>query len=155
NLRRSAAQLPGVEKAAVIDELPLTGDGGTTHVLVFGEPEPKPGQEQETVVRTASTDYFETLGIPLRNGRTFASMDSADSPKVVVINETLAHKLFGASNPVGRRLVMPFNKSEWDIVGVVSDVQLRNLDGDVRPTLYTTVQQDPSRSSHLVLKTAA
>jgi putative ABC transport system permease protein len=151
-LQRRVAAIPGVDKAAVIDELPLTTDGGTVHVYVQGQPQPQPGSEQESVIRSASPDYFETMQISLLKGRTFAPSDES-SDRIVVINYTLAKRLFQDADPVGQRIVMPFNKSVWEVVGVVNDVHLANLDRGIRPTVYTCSLQDPSRSSNLVVRT--
>ena len=154
SLRNRVAELPGVEQAGVIDELPLTTEGGRVFVYEYGEAEPKSGNDGiETVVRSASVNYFETIGIPLKSGRTFTTADRAESTKVALINEMLATRLFGKANPVGRRLVT-FNRSKYEIVGVVGDVALKDLDSAMRPTMYTTLVQDPSRSSILVIKTA-
>jgi putative ABC transport system permease protein len=154
-LRNRVVQLPGVEQAGVIDELPVTGDWGTVFVNIYGPSEPDSGGEGlQTVVRSASVNYFETMGIPLKSGRTFTAADSADSPKVALINETLARRLFGNTNPVGRHLIMRFNRRLYEIAGIVGDVTLSDLDGGIRPTLYTTLMQDPSPSSRLVVKTA-
>src|SRR5262245_7475416 len=154
SLRNRVAELPGVEQAGVIDELPLTTEGGRVFVYEYGEAEPKSGNDGiETVVRSASVNYFETIGIPLKSGRTFTTTDRAESTKVALINEMLATRLFGKANPVGRRLVT-FNRSMYEIVGVVGDVALKELDSAMRPTMYTTLVQDPSRSSLLVIKTA-
>jgi putative ABC transport system permease protein len=154
SLRNRVDQLPGVEQAGVIDELPLTTEGGSVFVYAYGQTEPKSGNDGiETVIRSASVNYFETMGIPLKSGRTFTTADRADSTKVALVNETLAARLFGKENPVGRRLVT-FNRGVYEIAGVVGDVALRDLDGAMRPTMYTTLVQDPSRSSILVIKTA-
>jgi len=154
-LQRRISEIPGVERAAVIDELPLTTDGGTVDVFVYGQPQPRPGEEHESVARSASPDYFETMGIPVVRGRTFTASDTSGAKRVVLLNETLARTLFGRTDPVGQRVVIAFNKSEWEIVGVVGDVRLADLDREVRPTLYTSGLQDPSRSSTLVFRTAA
>jgi predicted permease len=154
DLQQRVAELPGVEKAAVVDELPLTTDGGTVIVIVSGRPEPPPGEQQETVIRSASPDYFETMGIPLKSGRTFTNLDRPSSSNVVILSETLAEKLFGKTDPIGQRVITTFNKAEWNVIGVVGDVRLANLDGGIRPTLYTCALQDPSRSSVLALRTA-
>src|SRR5215510_10102476 len=155
NVRNRVAQLPGVEQAGVIDERPLTHDAGTVFVYAFGQNEPTSNNDAiETVVRSSSVNYFETMGIPLKSGRTFATTDRLDSMKVVLVNEMLATRLFGKTNPVGRRLVVKINRNVYEIAGVVGDVALRDLDSAMRPTMYTTFVQEPSRSSHLVIKTA-
>jgi putative ABC transport system permease protein len=156
SLRNRVAQLPGVEEAGVIDELPLTTEGGRIFVYAYSQTEPKSGNDGiETVIRSASVNYFETMGIPLKSGRTFTTTDRSDSTRVALINEMLATRLFGKTNPVGQRLAVTLNRSSvYEIVGVVGDVALKDLDSSMRPTMYTTLVQDPSRGSHLVIKTA-
>jgi putative ABC transport system permease protein len=153
DLRESVARMPGVESAAVIDEQPLTTSGGTMHVLVYGQAPPEPGHEPESVIRSASPHYFETMGIRLIRGRTFADTDSASTRNVVILSEMLADRLFGTADPVGQRIVFPFDNSMWDIVGVVGDVHLSGLDLGMLPTLYTCSLQDPSTSSVLMVRT--
>jgi putative ABC transport system permease protein len=152
-LQSQASSIPGVQQAAVIDESPLTNDGGTVFLHVKGRPDPRPGDEIETVYRSASAGYFETMEIPLKSGRTFQSTDTSSTPNVIVLNETLARQLFPNEDPVGQRVIMPFNKSEWDVIGVVGDVRLAELDRGIRPTLYTNAVQDPSPSSYLLIRT--
>jgi putative ABC transport system permease protein len=154
SMRNRVAQLPGVEQAGVIDESPLTTDSGTVFVYISGQTEPAANNDGiETVFRSASVNYFETMGIPLKSGRTFATTDRAGSPKVAVINEMLATRLLGTTSPVGQRLVVKINRTAYEIAGVVGDVALLDLDRPMRPTMYTTLVQEPSRSAHLVIKT--
>jgi len=153
-LRRRVGDIPGVEAAGVVDELPLTTDRGTTRLVVFGKPQPKPGEEQESVIRSASPRYFETMGIRLVRGRTFGDDDVVSTNPVVLLNETLARKLFGESDPIGERIVRRSDRSVYEIVGVVGDVLLADLDRGIRPTFYTSIMQSPSRSSILVVRTA-
>jgi putative ABC transport system permease protein len=154
-IQRRTQTIPGVERVAVVDELPLTTSGGTLYVQPFGQATPRPGEEQETVVRTASHGYFETMAIPVKSGRTFTPQDTQNSRPIVILSETLARRLFGRADPVGQRVVSPFLKADWEVVGVVGDVRLADLDGGIRPTMYTTATQDPSRSSTLVIRTSA
>src|SRR5262249_17637003 len=154
DLRDGVEQLPGVEQVGVIDEMPLNGDYGTVFVHAYDQGGPKSESDGiETTVRSASVNYFETMGIRLKSGRTFTTADRPDSTKVAVINETLAARLFGKTNPVGQRMVMLLNRTVLEIAGVVADVAQRDLDTPIRPTMYTTLVQDPSRSSNLVIKT--
>src|SRR5262249_34479194 len=145
NLQSQATSITGVQQAAIIDESPLTNDGGTVFLHIKGRPEPRPGEEIETVYRSASAGYFETMAIPLKSGRPFQLTATPSIPNVIILNETLARQLFPNENPVGQRVIMPFNKSEWDVIGVVGDVMLSELDRGARPTLYTNAAQDPSR----------
>lgn len=153
-LRREVISTPGVDRAAIVDEMPLTADGGTMRLFVQGRQQPKPGEEQESVVRAASPGYFETMSIRLIRGRTFNETDTPSVKPVMILNETLARKLFGDADPIGQRIVLTLNNTVLEIIGVVGDVHLAELDREIRPTFYTSTMQFPSRSSILVVRTA-
>jgi predicted permease len=76
---------------------------------------------------TTSPGFFETLGIPIKQGRDFNWQDRPNSPLVVIINETMAKKLFPGENPVGRRLITGIASIPREIVGVSGDVRAENL----------------------------
>lgn len=154
DLRERAAALPGVKDAAVIDELPLTGDGGTVQLYAEGRPQPPPGKEIEGVYRTAGPNYFQLMGIPVLSGRMFTEQDAANAPRRIILTQSLARRLFESEDPVGRRVVMGYNNSIWEVVGVVSDVKMADLEKTPRPALYVCALQSPSRSSYLVVRTS-
>jgi predicted permease len=76
-------------------------------------------------------DYFGTLGIPLKAGRTFDARDTAASPRVAIVNERFAQTYFGGGNPVGRRIRL--SGAETEIVGLTGDVIVRPGFGDNGP----------------------
>jgi predicted permease len=87
--------------------------------------------------------FFETLGIPLLLGRTLNAGDAAKSPKVAVINSTLAHSYLGNGNPIGRRFGFgEKNNSDIAIVGVVGDAKYSELREEPPPTVYVPYAQD-------------
>ncbi len=141
----------GPGAAAVVDELPLTGDRGRTPVAA------QPGDAAgaagtEAVVRTASPGYFRAMGIPLRAGQTFDDGDAADAPPRVVLSAALAQALFGAGPAQGRRVWLPARQAWADVVGVVGDVKHRTLEEAPLPTLYLSSLQAPSPSSVVVVR---
>ena len=87
-------------------------------------------------------DYFATLGIRRVSGREFTDSDSANSPRVAIISESLARQYFPGSNPVGRRL--NYQRFDLEIVGVVSDVRPPNLREPSSPTVYMPIAQPPA-----------
>lgn len=105
-LRASLTALPGVKGVGTVDNLPLQ-PGNTTRFTVAGEPLPPPGEETNANFRIVSADYFSALGVPLLQGRAFAESDQANAQPVVIINKSLADRLLGGRNPVGRQLVFP------------------------------------------------
>jgi putative ABC transport system permease protein len=105
--------------------------------------------------RPASAGYFETIGIPILRGRSFTLADTADSPWVVVINDSMAREYWGAENPIGRRL--QFGPETWrTVIGVVGDVLHEGLDGATKPEMYVPIEQAPNTESGptIVVRTA-
>ncbi|MGH9794116.1 MAG: ABC transporter permease [Candidatus Acidiferrales bacterium] len=153
-LEGRVSALPGVRAVALIDEMPVTHDGGTARLFIEGQPEPPPGQEQETVMRTANPSYFSMMGIRLIRGRFFSERDNLDAPLVVLLSETLARQLFPNEDPLGRTLYAKFaQRVTFEVIGVVADVKLAGLDRQVRPSMYTSSLQNPSRSNWLLIRT--
>src|SRR5438270_2812960 len=120
--------LPGVTNAAAGSNLPASDNGNTrSPAAVEGRPLP-PVSERTILVRsTISPGFLETLGIPIKQGRDFTWRDRPGAPNVVIINETMAKKLFPGENPVGRRLITGIQSIPREIVGVSGDVRAENL----------------------------
>jgi putative ABC transport system permease protein len=143
--------LPGARAAGAISYLPLGGGENTGKFTVEGEPPVSPGSEPFAERRWVTPGYFATMGIPIRQGRVFTPRDTADQPRVAVINETLAKRFFSAGDPVGRRLKVG---GAWrTVVGVVSDVKSASLEGEVRSQLYLPNAQWPWGVMTMVIRT--
>src|SRR6185436_18122167 len=113
------AQLPGVSHTAVTQRLPLRGRGWSASLRTPGAPADAPSP----YFRFVSADYFATLGIPLRRGRTFDSSDLVtDSIRPVVINEALARIFFPNVDPIGQLIPSNFLAGRDRIIGIVGDV---------------------------------
>jgi putative ABC transport system permease protein len=126
--------LPGVRAAGAISYLPLGGGENMGQFAVEGEPPFSPGTEPVAQRRWVTPGYFAAMGIPIRQGRVFTTGDTANQPRVVVINETMARQFFGTRDSLGRRLNAG---GAWrTVVGVVSDVKSSSLEADVGPQLY-------------------
>ncbi|HVF58071.1 MAG TPA: ABC transporter permease [Pyrinomonadaceae bacterium] len=154
-LTRRVKNIPGVESAATIDMMPMGGSGGTTVFLVEGRPAPPQGQYPEANARTSSPGYFQTMRIPLLKGRDFSEHDTADSPRVVVVNETMARKYWPGEDPIGKRLLDPNNRTPpAEVIGVVGDVKHFGLDDKAEEYIYTSSIQTPGNSMFLVVRAA-
>jgi hypothetical protein len=97
--------------------------------------------------------YFQTMGIPMVQGRSIQENDGPDSPHVAVISESLARKRWQNENPIGRTI--EFGNMDGDlrllhVVGVVADVRERSLERPARPTIYASYRQRPQSTSHFV-----
>jgi putative ABC transport system permease protein len=147
--------LPGVIGAGTVDILPLLG-GNTTRFNVEGDPIPPPGQEVESNMRVANETYFQTLGVPLLKGRFFDERDKAAAPGVVIINKSLADRIFASRDPIGRRLSYTgINSAPDQIIGVVGDVKITGLDEAIKPVLYYPYSQSASLATNLVVRASA
>jgi putative ABC transport system permease protein len=152
-LRERVKSLPGVVDAGTVDRLPLNA-GNTTRFYVDGDPVPAPGKEIEANIRVASDDYFKALGIPLLAGRTFNASDGANTPVAIIINKTIADRVFAGRDPVGQRLRYPSVQAPpITVVGVVGDVKITGLDEAVKPVLYYSFRQSPGTLVNLVART--
>jgi putative ABC transport system permease protein len=146
--------LPGVQWAAAGDSLPLKPFsmvmiGGTAE----GGPAAPPGRGPELAVCAVTPDYFRALGMTLRHGRSFLASDRPGAPEVAIVNETLARRLWGASDPVGKRF--RFARAEGagvTVVGVLADARHEGLEMPPRAVLYRPFAQDPRRFAFVAVR---
>lgn len=149
---------PGVTAAGISSSLPLSpvayADRATFSIV--GEAEPRPGQEPSARAASATRGYFETLGIPLREGRLFQPTDDADSRAVVVVSEALARRHFPDGDAIGRTLQLSFAGPPVpvEIVGIVGDVRHRGLDDADVAMLYVPHAQHPTGAITFTVRTA-
>jgi len=156
NVVSRIAALPGVESAAAISFLPFAGGGIGTSVYRTDRPEPAPGQAPAADVRPVTPGFFRTMGIRHVMGRDFEPADQGKSPLVAIVNETLVARHLGGENPLGKRLnvfIGPPDRRVYEIVGVVGDIMLASLDGEVRPTVYVPHAQLPIQVMTFVART--
>jgi|HubBroStandDraft_6_1064221.scaffolds.fasta_scaffold10274_6 putative ABC transport system permease protein len=125
---------PGVDSAAVIDDLPM-GDGGSHQpVSIEGQPVVPMADQPEVDVRLISPGYLRTMRIPLLSGRDLTDSDVAGRTPTVLISESMAKRFWPNENPLGKHLTMTFYPGvAREIVGVVGNVKLDSLD-ETRPT---------------------
>jgi putative ABC transport system permease protein len=148
-VRDSVAALPGVIDAALTSAMPMQGWGFGMKYDVQGRA-PSNGP-QNCGFKIVSPSYFHALGMALQTGRPLTTADTADSPPVAVINQTMAKRVFPDANPVGQHLLIQrivTGKRElgaeipWEVVGVVADEKTQGLD-DPGLGVYVTFDQSP------------
>ena len=147
------AHLPGVAAQGAVSGLPLTGEVGWGGINVEGYT-PPPGQELQVDIRVASTDYFRTMEIPLKNGRFFNEDDTADKPQVAIIDEKFAQRFWPNGDAVGKHLWFD-PKKPLTIVGVVGVVKQYGLDIDGKIAVYFPLEQQPGNRMFLAVRTAS
>lgn len=149
-LLERAAALPGVEAAAGISELPLSGRNAITTFSVPGV-EPAAGEEEPWAgERQVTPGYFALLGVPLLAGRDFTAADRAGAEPVVIVNESLARRFWPGQGAVGKRLDL--GRTEARVVGVVGDVRHDRLDGEPPLEIYGPFAQIPRRRMEVVVR---
>jgi predicted permease len=159
-LRVRVATLPGVESAALTVDPPPRSDGGGA-VIVDGY-EPIEGESTYLPWIWAGPEYFDAMGIPLLRGRGFSEADRLDAPRVALVNESLARRYFGTSDPMGRRLRVSEGSgsveggvalTELEVIGVVPDVRT-SLQDPPGPLIYRSYRQGSVPPSTVLVRTA-
>ena len=134
-------RVPGVQRAALTSQLPLSGDRDEYGVHFEAEPA-RPAETYGAFRYAVSAGYFEAIGIPLKRGRLLDERDRAGSALVAIISESLARTRFGSADPIGRHLrIGPTDGPPYTIVGVVGDVRQLSLALTESDAVYTTANQ--------------
>jgi putative ABC transport system permease protein len=144
-----AHAVPGVVHVAVVNELPLRGKGSiainvdsreradlTTAEMVFAQ------------LLYTTPDYFATLGIPLIRGRTFTTPYDSTRPPEIVINESLARRMWPNEEPLGKQL----HNVDGTVVGVVGDVRAGSLESEKSPQLYQPLDRSPPANAAILAR---
>src|SRR5262249_976782 len=141
-LLRRVRSMPGVESASTAAFVPMGYINNADTVEIPGYEIP-PGQPPVRLdANGISTDYFQTLEIPLLRGRLFTEADNAKSRYVAIINDAMAKKFWPGQDPIGRtfRMASAIDHS-LEIVGIVGDARYNGVVGPIRPYFYVPYQQ--------------
>ncbi len=141
--------IPGVESAGMTNRIPLSGASQTGTEEFEGIDQPV-----STDRRTASAEYFRTMGIPLVEGRTFSESDIDGRPKVGIIDDKLARQLWPKESAVGKRFRFGGDDEWHEIVGVVGHVKHDGLGVDRRSQVYWSYHQRVQPRMAIAVRTA-
>jgi putative ABC transport system permease protein len=149
--------LPGVDSAAAVTSLPSGWSWNRTEYTAEGQPPAAPGEMRVVVWQSVTPGFFRALRIPLLEGRLITAQDGHDAPLAIVISQSMAHRIWGSQEPVGKRI--KFGRAEssepWKtIVGVVGDIEQSPFDHAPQPTAYFPFAQMPLASSALAVRTS-
>jgi len=153
-LLERVSALPGVQSAGAVSSLPMGGFNSDTGIVIEGRPAPPPNQQPGAWFSSVSLDYFRTMSTPLRAGRWFTERDNAQSPKVIIVNETFVRRYYPNENPIGKRIGDGRPDGWREIVGVVGDVKHFGLNEESRPSMFFPDQQAGSPRMVLVMRTS-
>jgi len=141
-IRSRLSALPGVRSSASSEIAVLTGTDMGTNITIEGRPAQE-NDDDHVNFDAISPLYFSTMQIPLLAGREFRESDSATSPKVGIISETMAKKFFPDRNPIGVRFCLGGGqvKPDIEIVGVAKDIQQDHVRAPARSFFYLPYSQ--------------
>jgi putative ABC transport system permease protein len=151
--------IPGVEAAGVTSVLPVSSNYDQRTIAVEGQPK-APGEYPDVDNYMVSPDYLRTMSIPLVRGRALTAQDNENAPLVVLVSETMAHKLWPGEDPIGKRVRFhnsdPTEQRPWrTVVGIVRDVKQYGLDTAASMAMYETIAQFPTTTVTLVVRAAS
>lgn len=145
---------PGVRGAEAISQAPLGGRGNAGVFSIAGRSD---RASHDALMRNVTPGYRALLGVQLIAGRELLPSDTRGALPVVLVNRALARAYFGATSPIGERIVFEAfaGKPEWTIVGVAADEQFDSLDKPMAPVVYFPFAQNPQGSFSLVVRAPA
>jgi putative ABC transport system permease protein len=160
-MRDGIATLPGVQVASIGSNVPLKSTYFVLELKAEGRALSSGEATPRATYKTADPAYFDAAGIPLLKGRAFASTDRRESAKVVIVNKSLADKLFPNQDPIGKQIAwtgevlkfIPVTGDWRTVVGVVGDTRDQGLDTDPTPTVFQPIAQEEIFSGVLVIRT--
>lgn len=148
------SSVPGVQSAAATTGLPMAGGFGSRYFRVEGRPAQPAGQGFNANVNLTTPGYFQTLNIPLIDGRDFDERDVMKAPDAVIINQDMARRYWPDENPIGQRLAV--GNGPWRaVVGVVGDVKQSGLDIETRPEMFWPYYQTPVPFATFAVRTTS
>jgi predicted permease len=159
--------LPGITGAGITSDLPFSGSSSSSVVIAEGY-QMAPGESVVSPNQLRATPgYFEAMQIPLKRGRYFSDSDTAEAPRVVIVDEALVRKFWPDSDPIGRRMYLPQRPEDivkpspgvvWlRVVGVVGSIKMTGLvegEGARVGAYYFPYAQDPTRGMALAVRTS-
>jgi putative ABC transport system permease protein len=137
--------LPGVQSAVLARNLPMSGVDPSMPIEIEGTPPPPSEIPIVTRLRAVGPDYFSGLQTSLFVGREFTEHDTAASPKVAIVSDSLAKLYWPNENAIGKRIKPAMPGGDWCVVvGVAADVHHWAADVDIEPTAYYPYTQIPA-----------
>ncbi len=153
-----AGGLPGVEAAAAVSHLPLSGKEELDGFRIEGRAEPTDVSLIQTAdFRVITPGYFRAMRIPLLKGRFFNEQDRASTTYSAIIDESFARRFFPGEDPLGKRVDEDGSRNGRGfavIVGVVGGVKHTDVKAEPRPTLYVPAEQSPWETMTLVVRSS-
>jgi predicted permease len=152
----SLREIPAIRSVAAVTTLPMSTIGSDFTRPYWPENARPEGKAVPSAsIRMATPGYFATLGLPVIAGREFAGRDDANAPRVVIVNQTLARDTWGTGNPVGRSLVVDYQRGPYpyEVVGVVRDDRHHGPRSEPVPEIFIPHAQNPYLVMNVIART--
>ena len=147
-------KLPGVLSAGASSDLPWTGYDENSSFRIEGRPE-SPQDRIHARFHSVTETYFQAIGVSLAAGRFFDARDNQEAPRVILVNQSMAHRYWPGEAAVGKRITFsgqPAAKDWFTIVGVIGDVKDAPRDRQAEPAFYWSHRQQSLRSMMLAVR---
>ena len=156
DLERRIQALPAVESFAMSFSVPMGYIFDGCVVAREGEVAAADEPRSDVGCNPVSSDYFHLMRIPIVAGRAFTPQDDDSSARVVIVNETVARRLWPGQDPIGRKLIAPrFEGRVWEVVGVARDSKYLAAFEKPLPHLYFSIRQSGSYMRVIYVRSAA
>jgi putative ABC transport system permease protein len=152
----SLREVPALESVAAVTALPMSTIGSDfTRPFWAEDARPEGRAVPEASILMATPGYFGTLGLPLIAGREFTDADDADAPRVVIVNQKLARDTWGTGNPLGRSLILDYQRGPYpyEVVGVVRDARSDGPRREPEPEIFIPHAQNPYLVLNVIART--
>lgn len=156
-LQEEILALPGVESVGMVNRLPLLQTAGNVAIWAPERPPETNTHAPSADLRIVLPGYFETLAIPIVEGRGLEKTDVAGSLPVIVLSRATAEAVYPDESPLGRQVAVDVGEEEpgfFEVVGVVEDHQLTSLLGNERGAMFFPLAQNPTSTMNLAVATA-
>ncbi len=144
--------LPGVGQIAASDRLPLALGTSRIGVHMPGVELPNAREYAFTDYGSVSSRYFDLLGIPLLQGRSFSAADNTESQRVAIVNEAFVTRYWPDEQPIGKTVRLSWGEDEVLIVGVARDIKIRTLNETPQRFIYLPIEQTLGSTMHFLVK---
>ena len=147
---------PGIRSVGLTTNLPFSNGGQVDGFIVEGQEPPEGAnisQTEQAELQSVTPGTFQTLGIPLLQGRDFQTSDHSKSPPVAIVDEPLAHRYWPAGDAVGKRIQTTGDRTWMTIVGVAGGIKHVSLTEEKQPHIYMPLAQYPDSRAAFVVRT--
>ncbi|MCA1577505.1 MAG: ABC transporter permease [Acidobacteria bacterium] len=147
---------PGIKAAGLTTNLPFGEGGNSDGFIVEGQEVPEGSnvsESEQADIVSVTPGTFDALGIPLRQGRDFQHTDDSNTPRVAIIDETLARRYWPANDAIGRRIQTTGDRDWMTIVGVVGGIKQASLSEEKTPHIYMALAQAPAPRASFIVRT--